>query len=54
MAKRTNALQNNNFINLTQLPLLCEKTGAVALAQPGLMVQAGWQAGWQADWQSGR
>ena len=30
-----------------QLSLLCEKTGAVALAQPGLM--AGWQAGSQAD-----
>ena len=28
---------NSSFVNQTQLPLLCEKTGAVALAQPVLM-----------------
>ena len=28
------------------LPLLCESSGALHLAQPGLM--AGWLAGWQA------
>ena len=38
-----NVLRNNSFVNLMQLPWLCEKTGALALAQPGLM------AGWQAD-----
>ena len=31
-----NFLQNNSFINLTQLPLLCEKTGALAIVEPGL------------------
>ena len=38
-----NVLQNNGFVNVTQLPLLCEKTGALAIVEPGLM--AGWQAG---------
>ena len=37
-----NFLRNNSFINLTQLPLLCEKTGALAMVEPGLM--AGRQA----------
>ena len=36
MAQWTNVLWNNSFVNLTRLPLLCEITGAVALAQPGL------------------
>ena len=40
-----NILWNNSFVNLTQLPLLCEKTEAIALVQPGL--KAGWQAGRQ-------
>jgi len=31
---------------------LCEKSGAIALAQPGLT--AGWQAGWLAGRQAGR
>ena len=33
-----NVLRNNSFVNPMQLPLLYEKTGAVALAQPYLMV----------------
>ena len=37
-----NALQNNNFINPTWLPLLCRNSGAIHIAQPGL-------AGRQAD-----
>ena len=31
------------FVNLPSLPLLCEISGALHLAQPGLT--AGWQAG---------
>jgi len=33
------------------LPLLCEKSGAIALVLPGLTAgrQAGWLAGWLAD-----
>jgi len=31
---------------------LGEKSGAIALVQPGLM--AGWLAGWLAGWQAGR
>jgi len=31
-----------------QLPFLCEKSGAIALAQPGLT--AGRPAGWQMKW----
>ena len=41
MAQWINVLQNNNFINPTQLPLLCEKTGAIAIVETGLT--AGWQ-----------
>ena len=48
MVQWINVLQNNSFINPTQLPLLCEKTGAIALAQPGLM------AGWLSSRLSGR
>ena len=43
MAQWVNRLQNNIFVNPPPLPLLCEISGAVHLAQPGLM------AGWQAD-----
>ena len=46
MAQWINVLQNNDFVDSTQLPLLCEKTGAVAIVEPGLT--AGWQAGRQA------
>ena len=37
MAQWINVLENNSFINLTQLPLLCQKTGALAKVEPGLM-----------------
>ena len=43
MAQWINILRNNNFVNLTRLPLLCDKTGALAIVEPGLT------AGWQAD-----
>ena len=36
MAQWMNFLQNNNFINLTRLPLLHEKTGALAIVESGL------------------
>ena len=41
MAQWVNRLQNNIFINPPPLPLLCEISGALHLAQPGLT--AGWQ-----------
>ena len=44
MAQWVNRLWNNIFINLPPLPLSCEVSGALHLAQPGLT------AGWQADW----
>ena len=37
MAQWINFLRNSSFINLTRLPLLCEKTGALAIVEPGLM-----------------
>ena len=40
---RVNRLRNNVFVNPPPLPLLCEISGAVHLAQPGLT--AGWLAG---------
>ena len=43
MAQGVNRLWNNIFVNPPPLPLLCEISGALQLAQPGLM--AGWQAG---------
>ena len=46
MAQWVNRLRNNIFVNPPPLPLLCEISGALHLAQPGLT--AGWQAGWQA------
>ena len=42
MAQWVNRLRNNIFVNALPLPLLCEISGALHLAQPGL-----WQAGWQ-------
>ena len=36
MALWINFLQNNNFINPMRLPLLYEKTGALAIVEPGL------------------
>ena len=43
MAQWVNRLRNNIFVNPVPLPLLCEVSGAVYLAQPGLT--AGWLAG---------
>ena len=43
MAQWINTLQNNSFINMTGLTLLCEITGVIALVHPGLI--AGNQAG---------
>ena len=43
MAQWVNRLRNNIFVNLQPLTLSCEVSGALHLAQPGLM--AGWQAG---------
>ena len=45
MAQWINIYWNSSFVNLIQLPLLCEKTGAITLMQPGFM--AGWLAGRQ-------
>ena len=42
MVQWINVLRNNGFVNPTRLPLLCEKTGALAIVELGLM--AGWQA----------
>ena len=47
MAQWVNRLRNNIFINPPPLPLLCESSGALHLAQPGLT--AGRLAGRQAD-----
>ena len=52
MAQWVNRLRNNIFVNPPPLPLLCEISGALHLAQPGLT--AGWQAGRLAGWQAGR
>ena len=52
MAQWVNRLRNNIFINPPLLPLLCESSGALHLAQPGLT--AGWLAGRQAGRQAGR
>ena len=38
MAQWINVHRNSSFINPTQLPLLFEKTEAVALTQPSLTV----------------
>ena len=43
MVQWINVLQNSSFVNLTQLPLLCRNSRAVALVELGLM------AGWLAD-----
>ena len=36
MAHWINVLRINGFVNPTRLPLLCEKTGALAIVEPGL------------------
>jgi len=43
MVQYISLLWYNSFVNRQQLPLLCEKIGATALALPGLV------AGWLAD-----
>ena len=43
MVQWVNCLRNNIFVNLPPLSLSCEISGALHLAQLGLM------AGWQAD-----
>ena len=43
MAQWVNRLRNKIFVNTPPLPLLCEISGALHLAQPGLT------AGWLAD-----
>ena len=45
MAQWVNRLRNKIFVNAPPLPLLCEISGALHLAQPGLT--AGWLAGSQ-------
>ena len=45
MAQWVNRIWNHIFVNPPPLPLLCEISGALHLAQPGLT--AGWQAGWR-------
>ena len=47
MAQWVNRLRNNIFVNPPPLPLSCEISGALHLAEPGLT--AGWQAGRLAD-----
>ena len=51
MAQWVNRLRNKIFVNAPPLPLLCEISGAVHLAQPGLT--AGRLAGRLAGWQVG-
>ena len=43
MAQWVNRLLNNIFVNPPPLPLLCEISGSLHLAQPGLT--GSWQAG---------
>ena len=47
MAQWVNRPRNNIFVNPPPLPLSCEISGALHLAQPGLTAgrQAGWLAG---------
>ena len=47
MAQWVNRLRNNVFVNPPPLPLSCEISGALHLAEPGLT--AGWLAGRQAE-----
>ena len=51
MAQWVYRLRNNIFVNPPPLPLSCEISGALHLAQLGLMAGslAGRQAGWLAD-----
>ena len=47
MAQWVNRLRNSIFVNPPPLPLSCEISGALHLAEPGLT--AGRQAGWLVD-----
>ena len=47
MVQSVNCLRENIFVNLPPLPLLCEISGVLHLAQPGLT--AGWLTGRQVD-----
>ena len=38
MVQWINVLRNNDFVNPTRLSLLCEKTEALAIVEPGLTV----------------
>ena len=51
MVQWVNRLRNNIFVNPPLLPLSCEISGALHLAQPDLM--AGRLAGWLAGRQAG-
>ena len=51
MAQWVNRLWNNIFVNPLPLPLSCDISGVLHLAQPGLT--AGWQAGMLVRWQAG-
>ena len=51
MAQWVNCLRNSIFVNPPLLPLSCEISGALHLAEPGLT--AGRQAGRQAGWLAG-
>ena len=42
MAQWVNRLRNNIFVNLPPLSLLCEISGALHLAQPGLTAGRPW------------
>ena len=52
MAQWVNRLRNNIFVNPPPLPLLCESSGALHLAQPRLT--AGWLSGRLSGRQAGR
>ena len=47
MAQWINVFRNNGFVNPTRLLFLCEKTGTLAIVEPGL-TQAGKPIGRQA------
>ena len=50
MAQWINILWNNSYVNPMRLPLLCERTEALAIVELGLT--AGRPASWQADRQA--
>ena len=50
MAQWVNRLRNNIFVNQLPLPLLCEISGALHLAQPGLTL--GWPSVRPSGWQT--